>query len=330
MNTTSPRRKILYCVTKANFGGAQRYVFDLATHLPKEEFDAAVAYGERGMLEEKLRDAGIRTTLLSTLSRDISLGRDIRSFFSLLRLFKKERPDIVHLNSSKAAALGACAARLAGVPRIVVTIHGWPFLEKRALPWRMFVTLASFVTALLAHTVIVVSKHDLRLALRMPRIGRKTVHIYNGIAPLRLGSGERIRQVFPAGARIIGTVGELTPNKNQSALIARALQEPDICVAIVGEGELRGTLARSIEANRLGGRVKLFGFMPAEDVLRGFDVFALPSQKEGLPYVLIEAKRAGLPIEANRVGGVGEILDGDPEEFTLEKMLQKTLAVYRG
>jgi glycosyltransferase involved in cell wall biosynthesis len=74
--------------------------------------------------------------------------------------------------------------------------------------------------------------------------------------------------------------------------------------------------------------VKLFGFIPAAEVLRGFDTFALPSLKEGLPYVLIEAKAAGLPIEANRVGGVGEILDHDLEEFSLPRMVKETVAVY--
>jgi len=69
---------------------------------------------------------------------------------------------------------------------------------------------------------------------------------------------------------------------------------------------------------------------PASEVLRGFDVFALPSIKEGLPYVLLEAKATGIPIVANRVGGVGEILDAkDMSEFSLEKMLEKTIVVYR-
>jgi len=323
------QRKILYVITKGNFGGAQRYVFDVATHLTRERFLPTVACGEPGRLLEKLRTAGIRTIVVPSLSRDVSFLRDARSFLSLLRLFRLERPHIVHLNSSKAAALGTLAARLAGVPRVVVTIHGWPFLEKRSPLWRLFVKLASYATSLLAHAVIVISKHDLEIALRWPLVGKKLTHIYHGIAPLRLGSGESIRAAFPPGARIVGTVGELTANKNQSELILRALREPDICVAIVGEGELGSALSESIRANGLQSRVKLFGFVPAEEVLRGFDVFALPSLKEGLPYVLIEAKLAGLPIDANLVGGVAEIIAGDPQEFLLEKMLQKTLEVYQ-
>ena len=100
-------------------------------------------------------------------------------------------------------------------------------------------------------------------------------------------------------------------------------------MAIVGEGELRAALESKIREYRLEDRVKLFGFMPASEALRGFDVFALPSLKEGLPYVLLEAKQAGLPIEANRVGGIPEILDArDMGEFSLERMVQKTVQLY--
>jgi glycosyltransferase involved in cell wall biosynthesis len=88
-------------------------------------------------------------------------------------------------------------------------------------------------------------------------------------------------------------------------------------------------LEDKIKKYNLGNRVKLFGFMTANESLKGFDVFALPSIKEGLPYVLLEAKAAGLPIEANRVGGVGEILDAkDMREFSLKQMVKKTTSLY--
>ncbi len=320
------QQKVLYVITKANWGGAQRYVFDLATHLPKEQFEVAVAYGQAGILAQKLKEASITTYDLSSMQRDVSASGDWRSFGELLTLFKKERPDIVHLNSSKAGALGALAARMAGIKKIIFTAHGWPFRASRNLFVRTILWLASWGTALFSHTVICVSEYDLRQAQQMPFVGHKAVRIYNGIEPIELGSAEMIRAAFPNGVKITGTIGELNKNKNHIKLIEAARKNPEMYVAIVGEGELRGWLTQKITEYTLQDRVKLFGFMPAKEVLRGFDVFALPSLKEGLPYVLLEARLAGLPIEANRTGGVGEILDAkDMQGFSLQRMLTETL-----
>ena len=99
-------------------------------------------------------------------------------------------------------------------------------------------------------------------------------------------------------------------------------------IAILGEGEARPSLEAQIHMHGLQNRVKLLGFIPTQEVLRGFDIFALPSLKEGLPYALLEARQAGLPIEANGVGGAPEALDVPLSEFTLDKMLAQTLAVY--
>jgi glycosyltransferase involved in cell wall biosynthesis len=125
------KKKVTYVITKANWGGAQRYVFDLATHLPKEEFDVSVAYGVEGKLAEELKRAGIVTHYIPALGRDVSFVKDTKSLLELFELFLKEQPDVVHLNSSKAGGVGALAARLTGVPKIVFTIHGLPEDEAR-------------------------------------------------------------------------------------------------------------------------------------------------------------------------------------------------------
>lgn len=324
-------KKIIYVITKSNWGGAQRYVFDLATGLPKGEFGVRVAFGQEGLLAKKLREAGVLTLPVKSLQRNVSIISDAKSFFELYRIFKKEKPDVVHLNSSKAAGVGALAARVAGVPYIIFTAHGWPFWEKRNFVARAIIWLFSWLTTLLSHKVIVVSDYDLKVAQKMPFTSYKLVRIYNGVVPyMELGSGETIRRAFPAGVQITGTIGELNSNKNQISLIEQAGTSPDMYIAIVGEGEKRAQLEEKIKKYNLSDRVKLFGFMPANEALRGFDTFALPSLKEGLPYVLLEAKLAGLPIIANRVGGVGEILDNkNMREFSLEQMLDKTIALYR-
>jgi glycosyltransferase involved in cell wall biosynthesis len=322
--------KILFVITKSNWGGAQRYVYDLATSLPKDQFEVSVAFGQREILAEKLHEKGIATHQIISLQRDVSFYADVKSFFELLHLFKNEKQDIVHLNSSKVGGIGALAARIAGVPRIIFTVHGWPFLEQRNILSRSLIYFISWFTAILSNKIIVISDYDLHVARKMPFVGHKMVRIYNGIDSNEvLGSGEKIRDAFPQGVKIIGTIGELTKNKNQIALIEQARNDTTVFVAIVGEGEERKKLESKIKEYGLENRVKLFGFVPATEALRGFDVFALPSLKEGLPYVLLEAKAAGLPIVANSVGGVDEIIDAkDMSDFSFEQMVEKTISIY--
>lgn len=328
-------KKVLYIITKSNWGGAQRYVYDLATHLPRDRFEPVVAFGPApgtlapGELAARLGAAGIRTICLPSLGRDIG-SADIAAFSDLLHLVREERPDVLHLNSSKVGGLGALAGRIAGVARIIYTAHGWAFHEARSPLSRALIRFASVLTVALSHVTICVSEYDRRALSSIPFIGRKLVLVYNGIdLSMTFGTGERIRSAFAPGSRITGTIGELTSNKYQAALIARARQDPTLTVAIVGEGEDRDALAKMIDAGGLGARVKLFGFIPAQEALKGFDVFALPSRKEGLPYVLLEARAAGLPIEANRVGGVGEALDTPLATFSIERMVRETVAQYR-
>ena len=136
MATTQPqRKKVLYLITKSNFGGAQRYVYDLATALPREKYEAVVAFGgtgapgsKPGQLAEMLGEANVSTVYLHALGRDYSI-MDVRSFFEILQLIKIESPDVLHLNSSKAGGLGALAGRLCHVPQIIYTANGWPFFH---------------------------------------------------------------------------------------------------------------------------------------------------------------------------------------------------------
>lgn len=328
--------KILYAITKSNWGGSQRYVFDLATAAHARGMDVVVAHGPasshstsgEGELAKRLRDADIRTISLPIENR-ASLSAILAAKRSLEVVFEREQPDIVHLNSSLVGVAGVLAARKTCVPYTLFTDHGWMFKEARSLPVQVITWLISWFTALLADKIIAVSDDELRLTKQMPFVGHKAVRIYNGIdLNMQFGSGEIIRNAFPRGVHITGTVGELTKNKNQIALIEQAKNDPTMYVAIVGGGELRPLLEQQIEEYGLETRVKLFGFQPAADVMKGFDIFALPSIKEALGYVILEARLAGLPIKANPVGGIPEAMNKPLSEFSKETMIEKTLALY--
>ena len=123
--------KILYGITKSNFGGAQRYVFDLAKAAQEHEHDVSVLCGGDGLLASKLKAKNINVITLDKLERDISITKEISSFFQILKFLREEKPDIFHINSSKMGGLGGLAGRLTGVKKIIFTNHGWAFNEPR-------------------------------------------------------------------------------------------------------------------------------------------------------------------------------------------------------
>lgn len=314
------RKKLLFVITKSNFGGAQRYVYELATHLPKETFEVVVACGGNGLLVEKLNQAGIKTRIIHSFARDINIMQEIRSFFELQKIIAEERPDIVHLNSSKAGGTGALCARLAGVPRIIFTAHGWPFFEKRGLLWRLIVWKLSWVTSLLAHAVIVVSEHDRKHA-RMWGLTHKISTIHPSTPPIafkarteaRAYLSERVGTSLEHAFCAI-TIAEHTHTKNliagiKAIALHNTTHDKKIHYVLIGAGELTEELKAYTQENCLDEYIHFAGYIDdARSYLTAGDVFLLPSTKEGFPYAITEALHAGLPIIASNVGGIPETI----------------------
>ncbi len=318
------RTKILYLVTKSNFGGVQRYVYELATALPKEKFDVCVAFGgtgekgaPHGALKRLLDEKNIRSITLPFLMRDISLVDEFRALLTIVRMLKKERPDVLHVNSSKAGGLGALAGRFARVPRIIFTAHGWPHQEERPFYWKVLAYLASWLTVLLSHHTIVVSKRDMKNA---PAFGARMRNSYipNGIHPFEVLPRNEARhaievaaeKTIPQDVPWIGAVAELTRNKGLDLAISGLASNPSAVLVLIGSGEDRGKLA--LLAHELGvhDRVYFAGFIEdARKLLSAFDVYIMPSRKEGLPYGLLEARHAKIPIVASDVGGIPEVME---------------------
>lgn len=313
------KKKLLFVITKSNWGGAQRYVYDLATSLPKDAFEIAVAFGgtgqkggSTGRLKTLLDAAGIRTLYLSNLGRDIDAGGDLASFREIMKVFRKEKPDIVHLNSSKAGGLGALAARMAGVKQIVFTVHGWAYNEPVSPLSKFFRWSISLITLLLSHKVIAVSEFD---SIHSP-FGLPVTTIHIGIAmPTFLPREESRAQIvqavgIPHDTFVMGTIAELHKNKGLDILVEAFALTKNGHLVVIGEGEERERLERLIRLKNLKDRVHLVGFIEnAAVLLKGFDIFLLPSRKEGLPYTILEAGAAELPVIASIVGGIPEIID---------------------
>lgn len=314
------REKVLYIITKSVWGGAQRYVFDLATHLPKR-LSPVVALGGSEALKDRLEQSGVRVVTVESFQRDMSILRDVESFLELLKIIKREEPDIVHVNSSKAGGLGTLAARLLGVRRIVFTAHGWAFKEKRGSLPRFLIKLSSWITVALSHSTITVSEDDKDRSRWMPFVNYKISTIHNGIELPDFKDKESARDILkqkigaePKNNTWIGMIVELHKNKGLNYAIEAfsklEKRHSDTALIIVGEGEDRSKLTNIIEERELSKRIFLTGeISSASEYLTAFDVFMLTSIKEGLPYTLLEAGFAGLPVVGTCVGGIPEVVD---------------------
>jgi len=319
-------KKILYLITKSNFGGAGKYVFDLAQSAKESNFDVVVACGGEGLLVDKLKEKNIRTITIPNLERDVNIFKEFVVLKTLISIFKNESPDIVHLNSSKIGGIGALAGRIAKVPKIIFTAHGWAFNEERGLFWKTFTYLASLATSILSHTVITISQKEQMQAFDFPFLSvGKVKMIYNGIKEGEFKTKKDARTFIEKSANItmsnnipvIGSVGELHKNKGYIYALKMCEQllerRRDFLYLIIGEGEERYELEKYIREKSLESNVKLLGAIPdvssGSSLMKAFDIFLLPSTKEGLPYVLLEAAQAKLPVVATAIGGIPEIVE---------------------
>lgn len=299
--------KILYLITKSNWGGAQRYVCDLATNFASHGHDVCVATGGTGELIDRLRDTKVRTHNFSNLVKDIGLIDEIKASREIYYFIKNEKPDILHLNSSKASGIGALIGRLLSVPLIVFTVHGAPFREDRPYFNKRIIYFLTWVTCLLSHKVITVSKKDESDISQMLFVKDKVSTIYLGL------TYEPRERSLPKEKKVrIVTVGDLTNNKGHiyalEAMYILKRRSIPFTYHIVGEGENRSKIEEHILMKQLGDDVTLLGYQDARTILQEYDIYFLPSIKEGLPFILLEAGKAKLPVVATITGGVPEIV----------------------
>ncbi len=313
--------KILYLVTQSSWGGAQKYVFELAQAL-QNEHEVCVACGGTGELYQKLRDYNIRVIPLSYLKRDISFFYEIKGYFELKNLLKNENPDIFHVNSSKAGVLGSFAARKMSV-KVIYTVHGAVFTAAFSKAKKIFFKWIEKMTVKYKDIVIAVSEKDRQLWLKNKICSSgKIITVRNGINPSAESmffSKDEARQKLNLGLnekKIIGIVANFYPEKNYFFLIkayAELLKDkPGTRLVIIGDGTERNKIENEIAALQLREKFFLLGFVKdASRYIKAFDIFVLPSIKEGLPCTLLEAQLAKVPIVASKVGGIPEIISDE-------------------
>lgn len=316
-------RKILFVITQGFWGGAQKYVLDLALSLHTEyHISIAIGNDQAKEFEKNLpaHSSKIDIIPLKHLKRDISPVHDILGVFELHRLYKQLQPDIVHLNSSKAGILGSFART--PETKIVYTAHGWVFLEPLGTLRTLIYFCAEKITSHYKDTIIVLSKEDWKVArekLHIPK--EKLAQVPLGISQIQFLQKNTAKDTIRAYNPSLKpekiwcvTIANHYKTKGLEILIESiALLAPEYrkklqCI-VIGDGPERKSLQKRIHSHKLEETIFLLpSIANASTLLKAFDFFALPSHKEGLPYTLLEALQAGLPLIATNVGGIPSLL----------------------
>ncbi len=334
-------KKILYAITKSSWGGAGRYVYELAVKAKEAGYDVEVAFGGRGALDSKLQAVGIPTHSIDSSARDMNLLKEFKTLIAFYKIVRKVKPDIVHLNSPKMGGLGSVVARLAGVKEIIYTNHGWSFNEDRPMWQLILIRFFSWLIILFNKKIIFLTETEYNMVRHWPLVASRRkknsfVIIPIAIKPFKLYEKEeslinllgeqKAIELIKSNKRIVGNISELHKNKGYPfALRGLKLYKETVGPAfnihfiIVSSGEEKENLENLIKELGLEDDVTMTGFISeAREFVRAFDLFLLSSIKEGLPYCILEAGYAGVPVISTNVGGIAEVIKNLETGFLIE------------
>ncbi|MEW5768652.1 MAG: GT4 family glycosyltransferase PelF [bacterium] len=319
--------KILRIIARLNIGGPAIHTTILTKRLNPERFQSLLVTGREGEHEGNMLDllgeTDLKPIVIEELGREISLWDDLKAFFKLYCLIRREKPDLVHTHTAKAGTLGRAAAYLAGVPLIIHTFHGHVLHSYFGpLKTKIFLWMERFL-AKITHKIITVSQKQ-REEILAYGIGdpNKVISIPLGLEldrfinlePLK---GSLRKELNLSGQEVlIGIVARLVPIKDHSCFLSAARivarRHPEAKFLVVGDGELREQLEKQTKKLGLEDRVIFLGFRgDLERVYADLDMVVLSSLNEGLPVAVIEAMASGLPVVATRVGGVIDLVEDE-------------------
>ena len=317
MRPGEPSMRVCHVMSADLWAGAEVQVATLAAYLARcSEVSLSMVLFNDGPLAAELRRIGIDVTVVDERGHG-----PVEIVNALTTHFRVRQIDVVHTHRYKDNILATAAARLAGSPRIIRTVHGltepmrgWPRLKCLALE-----IVDRFALGHCAAAVIAVSGHTAGAlsskGLRQPFVRQ----IHNGIDMVNIRSTHCRNDVrrelgVPADSPLVGTVGRLTAVKAQDDFL-RAAQliaplHSHFRFVVVGEGPEERALKRLTADLGIEDRVIFTGGRrDAHDLIAAMDVFVLPSLAEGMPMVLLEAMTLGTPVVAAGVGGVPELIE---------------------
>jgi glycosyltransferase involved in cell wall biosynthesis len=308
--------RILHIVGDSKYGGGGVLIERLATEAARHGHAVAVLTTD-SVVQQKLRDAGVGTVDLDCIWRPIRPLRDLRGLYRLWRYLRRNRYDLVHTHTSKAGFVGRVAARLAGVPVVVHTVHGFAFHEQSSKASLRIYSLLERIAARFCDALVTVSCFHRDWAATLGIGTEKTrIAIPNGINPARVlpvkdRNAVRASLGMAASDLLCLTTGRLARQKGLDVLfhaVSDLKNIPSMQVMIAGEGEEREKLEYLAKTLDIESKVHFLGFRTdLGDLLAVADIVVLPSLWEGLSISLLEAMAAGKAIITTDIGSNLEV-----------------------
>ncbi len=327
--------------------GCQQVSLDVLSRLDRNRYEPYVICQSEGSLTTAAEREGIPCLFADQLVRPISPCRDLKALRQLIEIMRDHEFDIVHTHSSKAGVLGRIAAKLAGVPVVMHTVHGFAFPAARSWLKKALYLATEWLSARFCDMTICLKPSDMVLAEKWLRIQPDKLRLIpNGIAvetyrPMDRSCRRKIhREVFKTepGTLAIGTVGRLWPQKDPFCFVEAAdillSRGVDAEFFLIGDGDLRHDLEGVIRLRGREDQIHVLGWRTdVPRLVAALDLFVLTSRWEGLPLALLEALACGTPVVASDIPGnreaVVEGVDGllarcgEPQSFAdqIQKLL---------
>ena len=322
--------RVAHVITRLIVGGAQENTVATVLGLrrrPKVEVSliSGPTSGPEGSLEPLVTGIPELLTRVPELVRPVRPWLDLRALFALTRIFRAQRPNIVHTHSGKAGVLGRLAARRAQVPIILHTLHGPSFGPFQSAPANFVFTAAERIAARCTDHFVTVADamRDQYLAAGIGRPEQYT-RIFSGfdLAPFLAAQNDSVLRAqlgIAPGDFVVGKIARLFELKGHDDLFAAATELvrrcPQMKFLLVGDGAWRGRFEQMAGDLRLQKHFIFTGLVPPSEVPRYvgvMDALVHLSRREGLPRALPQAMAAAKPVVAFDCDGAREVcLDGE-------------------
>lgn len=312
--------KILF-ISESMGGGLRKHVVQLLNYL-NDEFEIYFIHGTKNMdssFTEEYDELSKKCTLIAcpSFTRELSLKDDLKTSKFLYDQIRYINPDIVHCHSSKAGALGRMVAKLCKIEKIFYTPHAYSFLapEFSENKKKFFIKIEKTLSKYCTTKTFCVSHNEKNVALNNNiDKSEKIKVIYNGLPSFEYMEKNRLKKILnlPLDKIIIGNNARFSKQKNPDFFVEIAnyfKPSKQYHFVWVGDGPLRKEIELKIKRYELEDNITLLGDRSdSEMIVHSYDYYLSTALYEGLPYALIEALRAGVPIIATDVVGNNEIV----------------------